>query len=54
MAEPKRDRSAEGRAAWEPMKLTHVGDAGELLKTGGGKKSPSPHDPGEVFQPPGQ
>ena len=46
-------KSAESKA-WEPMKLTFAGDAGELLKTGGGKKSPNPSDPGEPFLPPGK
>jgi hypothetical protein len=51
MSEPKREKS-ESRL-WEPMKITFAGDAGELLKTGEGKTSPSPQDPGETFQPPG-
>jgi hypothetical protein len=41
------------REKWEPMKITFAGDAGELLKSGEGKKSPQPFDPGEVFRPPG-
>jgi hypothetical protein len=36
------------------MTVTYVGDAGELLEGGGGKLSPTPFDPGEVFKPPGQ
>ena len=47
MSEAKREK-------WEPMKITFAGDAGELLKSGEGKKSPQPFDPGEVFKPPGQ
>ena len=39
---------------WEPMTLTYVGDAGQLLEGGGGKKSPVPHDSGDIFKPPGQ
>ena len=35
------------------MTITYVGDAGEVLKTGSGKTSPSPTDPGEVFKNPG-
>jgi hypothetical protein len=47
-------RMSEGKKEkWEPMKITFAGDAGELLKTGEGKTSPSPQDPGETFQPPG-
>ena len=45
---------SQTRAAWEPMKLTYVGDAGDVLEGGGGKKSPTPFDPGEIFKPPGQ
>jgi hypothetical protein len=47
MAEGKKEK-------WEPMKITFAGDAGELLKSGPGKASPSPFDPGDNFVPPGQ
>jgi hypothetical protein len=40
--------------SWEPMTLTYVGDAGQLLEGGGGKMSPVPHDTGDIFKPPGQ
>jgi len=36
------------------MRLEYVGDAGDVLQTGGGKESPSPFDPGETRKPPGQ
>lgn len=39
---------------WQPMKLTHVGEAKDVVQQGGGKTSPNPADPGEVFKPPGQ
>ena len=41
------------KKAWEPMTIKYVGDAGELLAGGGGKTSPVPTDPGEVFKEPG-
>jgi len=39
---------------WQPMRLTHVGEAKDVVRAGGGKTSPAPADPGEVFKPPGQ
>jgi hypothetical protein len=53
MSESKRKQSSESKP-WEPMKVTFAGDAGELLKSGPGKASPSPFDPGDNFVPPGQ
>ena len=47
----KSDRS---KKRWQPMKVTHVGEAKDVVRTGGGKNSPNPADPGEVFKPPGQ
>jgi hypothetical protein len=47
-------RSSEGDRSWEPMTLTYLGEAGELLEGGGGKMSPVPHDTGDIFKPPGQ
>jgi hypothetical protein len=38
---------------WEPMKLTYVGDVGEIIQGGQGKTSTSA-DSGDVFKPPGQ
>jgi hypothetical protein len=35
------------------MTVTYVGDVGELLEGGGGKLTPMPGDPGEMFKPPG-
>ena len=40
---------------WEPMKLTYVGEVGQVLKTGGGKDSTDVPEPGEIdTKPPGQ
>jgi len=47
-------KNQEPDAQWEPMTLTYVGDAGQLLEGGGGKMSPVPHDTGDIFKPPGQ
>ena len=47
------ERSASD--AWEPMKLTYVGEVGQVLKTGGGKDSTDVPEPGELAtKPPGQ
>jgi hypothetical protein len=43
-----------GRRRWETITIVDVGHIGEVLQGGGGKLSPSPHDPGETFKPPGQ
>jgi len=45
--------SDRARKRWQPMKLTHVGEAKDVVRSGGGKTSPNPADPGEVFKPPG-
>jgi hypothetical protein len=51
MADEERDASR----SWEPMKLTYVGEVGQVLKTGGGKDSTDVPEPGEVAtKPPGQ
>jgi hypothetical protein len=47
------EKSSDKKQAWEPMTIKYVGDAGELLAGGTGKKSPVPTDPGEVFKEPG-
>jgi hypothetical protein len=45
----------EGRSPWEPMKLTYVGEVGQVLKQGGGKISTDVPEPGELAtKPPGQ
>jgi len=46
--------SSGSKKHWQPMKLTHVGEAKDVVRSGGGKTSPNPADPGEVFKPPGQ
>ena len=42
------------RRPWETPGLKTVGTISEVLRTGGGKVSPSPNDPGEIRKPPGQ
>lgn len=39
---------------WQPMRLKYSGEAKDVVRTGGGKFSPSPADPGDVRKPPGQ
>jgi hypothetical protein len=46
--------SARAKRRWKSMRLTHVGDAKDVIRQGGGKNSPNPADPGEVFKPSGQ
>jgi len=46
--------SDHSKKRWQPMKVTHVGEAKDVVRSGGGKTSPHPADPGEVFKPPGQ
>jgi hypothetical protein len=47
------EKSSDKKQAWEKMTVKYVGDAGELLAGGEGKKSPVPTDPGETFKEPG-
>jgi hypothetical protein len=42
------------RKPWQPMKVTHVGEAKDVVRGGGGKTSPSPNDPGDTRKPQGQ
>jgi len=49
----KKDESEAPRKDWQPMKVTHVGEAKDVVRGGGGKTSPSPNDPGDVRKPPG-
>jgi hypothetical protein len=48
----------EGRSAskdWETMKLTYVGEVGQVLKQGGAKLSTDTPEPGELAtKPPGK
>ncbi len=41
----------EARKAWEPMTLTYVGDATEVVRGGGGKLTATSADPGEPRKP---
>jgi len=44
----------ESRRDWEPMKLTYVGEVGQVLKQGGAKLSTDTPEPGELAtKPPG-
>lgn len=54
MTTPTRDEAPTDRQRWEAISIVDVGHLGEVLQAGGGKLSPSPHDPGETFKPPGQ
>ena len=39
------------RKPWEPLKMSYIGNIGEVLQGGSpGKQSPSPKDPGETFK----
>jgi hypothetical protein len=50
---PKSAKSDRDKKRWKPMKVNYIGDAKDVVRTGGGKFSPAPADPGEVFKPPG-
>ena len=39
------------RRPWDPPAVKTVGTVSEVLRTGGGKVSPSPADPGEIRKP---
>ena len=39
---------------WQPMRLPYAGEAKDVVRSGSGKTSPSPADPGDVRKPPGQ
>ncbi len=44
----------EGRGLWEPMKLTYVGEVGQVLQQGSPKLSTDNPEPGELAtKPPG-
>lgn len=51
---PKSGKSDGAKKRWKPMKVTYIGEAKDVVRQGGGKTSPNPADPGEVFKPPGQ
>jgi hypothetical protein len=46
-------KTREQSRPWQPPRLRRVGSIGEVLRTGGGKLSPSQGDPGEPRKPPG-
>ncbi len=41
------------KQAWEPMRLTAVGQVGDVVQGGGGKLTPVTHDTGDSRKPPG-
>lgn len=41
------DRDRRGPAPWEPIKVSYLGDVGDVLEGGGGKVTSTPTDPGE-------
>lgn len=51
---PKTGNSKRSKKTWKPMKVNYIGEAKDVVRSGGGKSSPNPADPGEVFKPPGQ
>ena len=52
-ADSKTNEPGGLKKRWQPMKLTHVGEAKDVVRMGGGKNSPNPADPGEINKPPG-
>ena len=44
--------AAKSKQPWEPPKLTYEGSTGELIQGGGGK-SGTGQDPGDLLKPPG-
>jgi hypothetical protein len=47
-------QSETPKKEWQPMRLKYAGEAKDVVRTGGGKTSPSPADPGDTRKPPGQ
>jgi hypothetical protein len=41
------------KKSWEPMKLTYVGEAKDIVAGGGGKKIVTQADPGDTNKQPG-
>jgi hypothetical protein len=49
------DEINHDKPAWEPMKLTYVGDVGDIIKNEAGQgKSSVSADSGDIHKPPGQ
>jgi hypothetical protein len=43
------------KKSWEPMRITYVGDVGDIIKNAGGQgKSAVNADSGDIHKPPGQ
>jgi hypothetical protein len=47
-------RQSVDKKEWAPMKLTKLGQIGDVVRGGGGKLSPTTHDTGDNRKPPGQ
>lgn len=49
------DETNQDKTKWEPMKLTYVGDVGDIIKNAGGQgKSSVTADSGDIHKPSGQ
>jgi hypothetical protein len=49
------DKPTHRRRPWEPPTLKAIGTISQLVQSGGGKASTTPHDTGDpIFKPPGQ
>jgi hypothetical protein len=49
------EQGKDDSRSWEPMKLTYVGEVGQVLKQGSPKLSTDVPEPGELAtKPPGQ
>ena len=43
----------EQKKNWEPMKVTYVGEAKDIVRSGGGKVGVTQQDPGDTQKPMG-
>lgn len=49
------DKTIRDKTEWETLKLTYVGDVGDIIKNEGGQgKSAVGYDSGDSHKPPGQ
>ena len=49
------DETRQNKTEWESMKLTYVGDVGDVIKNAGGQgKTSVTADSGDIHKPPGQ
>jgi hypothetical protein len=47
-------QTVRAKQEWQPMKLSYMGNARDLVQIGGGKISATGGDPGEPRKPKGQ